>query len=200
MADCFKIIIITPENSVWEEGIFINALFNTGLNLLHIRKRGYNITELRNLISSISDDFHPRIVIHNHYELLQDFNLKGIHLPEKLRETATNSQGRIISTSYHNPEDIKSESNCFEYAFLSPIFPSISKQGYQSSLNIQQIKSFLAHPVPFPIIALGGITGSNIMQVHNMGFSGAACLGYIWESRNPVEQFEKLRKAVTGTN
>jgi len=201
MTDRFKIVIITAEKPVSEEGFLINNLFEEGLELLHIRKPDCDILEARNLISSISVDFHHRIVLHNHYELLQDFNLKGIHLPEKMRKEALFKQAvKVVSTSFHKPEDILSENKRFEYAFLSPIFSSISKQGYQPSLTIQQIKDFLAHPVPFPIIALGGITDKNIIQVHNMGFNGAACIGYIWESQNPVEQFTKLRKVVTSTN
>jgi thiamine monophosphate synthase len=201
MADNFKILIITPEKPVSDEGLLINALFEAGLELLHIRKPGYGINEVRNLINSVSVNFHPRIIIHNHYELLQDFNLKGIHLSEKVREEDPVKQTmKVVSTSFHKLENIINESRHFEYAFLSPIFSSISKQGYQPSLNIQQIKDFLAHTVPFPIIALGGITDENVMQVRKMGFSGAACIGYIWESQNPAERLAKLKKAVAATN
>ena len=189
----FKIIIITSEKSLSEEGLLINALFESGLELLHIRKPGCDIAETQNLINSISVEFHPRIVIHSHYELLEDFNLKGIHLPENIRARADNlNLKKIVSTSFHNLEDISNEPTQFEYAFLGPVFPSISKQGYQPFLTIQQIKDFLIHPVPFPVIALGGITDKNIMQIRTTGFSGAACLGYIWESPNPVERFEKV--------
>jgi thiamine-phosphate pyrophosphorylase len=201
MAINFKIIVITLENPVSEEGSLINALFRSGLELLHIRKPGYTLIEVRDLISSISVDFHPRIVIHNHYELSQDFHLKGIHLPENVRrEKKNNETAKVISTSFHSLDDILIEKRRFEYAFLSPVFSSISKEGYQPCLNIQQIKDFLAHPVPFPLVALGGITDKNIMEVRDMGFNGAACIGYIWESQNPVEQFAKLKGAVTAIN
>ena len=201
MGDNFKIIIITPEKDISEEVLLINALFEAGLELLHIRKPFYNLIETRHLIDSIPVYFHPRIVIHNHYELLQDYNLKGIHLPEKVREGAPIKQTiKVVSTPFHKMEDILSENKHFEYAFLSPVFSSISKQDYRPSFEIQKIKDFLACPLPFPIIALGGITDENVMQVRNMGFSGAACIGYVWESQNPVERLAKLKKAVTATN
>lgn len=201
MTHYFKILIITPENVISREGTLINALFEAGLEVLHIRKPGLPKVEIQNLINSISADFHSRVVIHSHYELVHDFHLKGIHLPEKLRKEAlTNETLKVISTSFHKLEDITNENKHFEYAFLSPVFESISKQGYHPFLAIQQIKSFLAHPIPFPLIALGGISDKNVMQVREMGFSGAACIGYIWESQNPVEQFNKLIKVLTSIN
>ncbi len=196
----FKLIIITPENSIPGEAGFINRLFTEGLELLHIRKPEYAIEETRNLLESISPAFYPKIVLHSHFKLLHEFHLKGAHLPEKIRrEGSTVSINHIISTSFHNKEDILAEKTDFEYAFLSPIFPSISKPGYKSSIKIESLPELLKSSekqIWFPVIALGGINSTTILQAKNMGFGGAACIGYIWKSTNPVEQFKKLQKTL----
>jgi thiamine-phosphate pyrophosphorylase len=166
--------------------------------LLHIRKPFYTKEETRNLIQSIPPAFHSRIVLHQHYELLNEFNLKGAHLPEMLR--TQNETGRIknvVSTSFHNPGDILASQATFEYAFFSPVFPSISKQGYSPMIAIKKIQSFFRENlVRFPIIALGGITDQTILHVKEIGFNGVACIGYIWGNNTPVEQFKKLQKIV----
>jgi len=196
----FKLIVITPEKEITEEANLLTNLFESGLQLLHLRKPDYTINEIRNLITDIPAIFHPKIVLHSHYELLNDFNLKGIHLPEKLRlEGNTKQIKNIVSTSFHKIEDILSTKTNFEYAFLSPIFQSISKEGYEPVIKPNVLKDFFRlNKINFPVIALGGITDQNVIQVRDIGFFGAACIGYVWENPNPIQQFKKLQKLIQG--
>ena len=196
----FKVIIITPEKYITGEAGLINALFEAGLQVLHIRKPSYHMEGARNLINSISKDFHSRIVLHSHYELLGDFNLKGAHLPEKIR-TGVNITGikKVVSSSFHRVEDIIKEKMNFEYVFFSPVFQSISKEGHGPSSRVQKMKDYLKSgkkDFHFPVVALGGITDKNLPEAREIGFGGVACLGYIWENPDPVDQFKNLLKIV----
>lgn len=198
LTETFKLIVITPEKDIAGEPGLINALFEVGLQLLHLRKPAYSVAETRNLLNAVSVHFHPKIVLHSHYELLNDFNLKGAHLPEKIRNT-TNTDGikHIISTSFHTMEDILIEKMNFEYAFFSPVFQSLSKQGYKPTMEPEVLKDLFnsnRNKIRFPVIALGGITDKNILQAQDMSFNGAACIGYIWENHSPVKQLKKLQK------
>lgn len=192
----FKLIVITPEKYITGEAGLINALFDAGLQSLHIRKPSYHSEGTKNLLNSISKDFHPKIVLHGNYELLGDFDLKGAHLPERIRKGSRTSNIRnIVSSSFHRLEDIVIEEKHFEYVFFSPVFQSVSKQGYLPSIRMHKIKKYLQpdkNLIHLPVIGLGGITDKNIKEVYDMGFSGAACLGYIWENPKPIEQFSKL--------
>lgn len=198
----FKLIILSPEKDIPGEAPTINRLFEAGLEILHIRKHDHTRQEVKNLISAVQKDFHPRIVLHQHYELLDEFDLKGAHLTEHRRkEGRTFGIKNIISTSYHKLGDITREKVHFEYALLSPIFKSISKKSHVSKIEIDTLQAFFlaGSPQPkFPIIALGGINELNIIQAKEIGFSGAACIGYIWENPQPVEQFKKLQKIIQG--
>jgi len=200
MADTFKLIVVTPEKDIAEEPALIKALFEAGLTILHVRKPDFSSQELISLFKAIPQEFHPKIVIHNNYELLNNFNLKGAHLPEKNRKGGDISWIKnIVSTSFHRLEDIRAEKINFEYVFFSPVFQSISKKGYGPSVEIKVLNEFLhtkGTQIPFPIVALGGITDKTILQAKDMGFNGAACIGYIWEGSNPVERFIKLQKII----
>jgi thiamine-phosphate pyrophosphorylase len=200
MAKDFKLIIITEEKDIYGESQLIPLLFEAGLPLLHIRKPFHTLQETKALIKSIPAAFHSKIVLHGHYELLNDFNLKGAHLPERIRKESDISQIKsIVSTSFHTLEDIGTEKINFEYAFFSPVFQSISKPGYGPSSETKKIKDHLAsNKTTYPLIALGGITDKNILQLPDMGFKGAACIGYIWEHHNPVEQYKKLQIILHG--
>jgi thiamine-phosphate pyrophosphorylase len=202
MSEKFKLIVITTEKAGKDESDLINELFEAGLQSLHLRKPNYSIEETKTLLNAISSDFHPKIVIHKHYELLNVFNLKGAHLSEIARkEGKTNAIRNIISSSFHRLDSILTTAYKFEYAFFSPVFQSISKRGYRPSVKPEILTDFFISKksqLKFPVIALGGITDTNILQTQNMGFSGAACIGYIWENNSPVVQFNTLQKLLQG--
>jgi thiamine-phosphate pyrophosphorylase len=73
--------------------------------------------------------------------------------------------------------------------FISPIYPSISKKGYSSSINwVKEIR--LRTNFNTTLVALGGITPYRIKELKTMGFDDYALLGTIWEADQPLKQFE----------
>uniref|UniRef100_A0A0G4I3P9 Thiamine phosphate synthase/TenI domain-containing protein n=1 Tax=Chromera velia CCMP2878 TaxID=1169474 RepID=A0A0G4I3P9_9ALVE len=84
-----------------------------------------------------------------------------------------------------------------DYAFLSPIFPSISKEGYRpgafSSLPGNELQRRLCG-VPFPVFALGGISEKNVLSEKLKGFAGVGLLGSVWQSPDPVAAFSEIRE------
>ncbi|MHB8261916.1 MAG: thiamine phosphate synthase [Bacteroidia bacterium] len=193
----FKIIVITPEIDSPKETTVICKLFEMGLQVLHLRKPNTSIDELRKYIQRIPKQFHKRVVLHSHYELIKEFNLKGVHLTEKAREsvkeinTLKRKKTKSISTSFHGMEKVSKNRRKYEYVFLSPVFDSISKQGYKSNFTSNGLTLFLKKTKQ-RVIALGGIDDKNIETLIQLNFSGAAILGFVWGSKTPVENYKKL--------
>lgn len=192
-------IVITKPDNTPDEIASIVRMFHAGLDVLHLRKPGISRTELLHFFQNIPEKYHQRIVVHQHYEVITEFRLKGIHLPERIRESHSinlrqwlseyRKKGFSVSTSFHAVRDIKFYTRYpFDYAFLSPVFDSISKKGHQGQLFDLSNKK-----LPFPIIALGGVTPRHIPQLKKRGFSGAASLGYIWNSKDPAEACKELK-------
>ncbi|MGZ4048350.1 MAG: thiamine phosphate synthase, partial [Bacteroidia bacterium] len=50
------------------------------------------------------------------------------------------------------------------------------------------------------IIALGGIDENTIQEAINLGFDGAAVLGAIWMSKDPLEKFINLQNSLKKIN
>ncbi len=188
----FEIIVITPETDFLKETKVICRLFEVGLKTLHLRKSNASLNELRNYIQHIPKQFHKKIVIHSHYELAKEFNLKGIHLSEKAKKLKfRNNHLKIVSASFHSTKDILKNRRKYEYVLLSPVFDSISKYRYKSNFTSDELTVFLKKTKQH-VVALGGIDDKNIKEVKQLNFSGAAALGFIWESKKPVESYKKL--------
>jgi len=190
------LIVITSEKEVKNEAQKINQLFEAGLECLHFRKPSWNIDQYKGLLNQIDSTFHNRIVIHHFHELINKFNLKGIHFPEQKRKDHIdnpgqyfkhlNMFGKTISSSFHEPEELDGCYFEFDYHFLSPVFSSISKQGYKG-------RAFDVNHIDKLIIGLGGITASNLKEVRKLGYKGIAVLGSIWHSENVIKNFQNIK-------
>jgi thiamine-phosphate pyrophosphorylase len=191
------IIVITPEEFVQNETDIINELFQEGLDLLHIRKPFISSEEMTDFIQKVDAKFHCQLVLHSHYDLAKKFNISRLHFREIDRQNGlyTSFADKTISTSVHDIEAFNKLTNEWEYAFISPVFPSISKKGYGENSNIlNEIKRRQNSDVK--LITLGGINENNINEVFSNRVDGVALLGVIWESDEPVQIFKKCRQNV----
>ena len=69
-----------------------------------------------------------------------------------------------------------------DYVSLSPIFDSISKQGYMSAFTDNDIADASRKGIiDGKVYALGGVTYKRIETVKFMGFGGAMILGDAWK-------------------
>jgi len=172
-----KTIIITPPAPQKDETILCNLLFAHGLGLLHLRKPGGDRTVYEEFIRRIEPRYRKRIVLHEHYELVSEYHLHGIHLGSGHASDFSLYPNYRVSISCHTVEEIKALPFRPDYCFLSPVFDSISKQGYAS--KFPQLPDLSG--IRIPVIALGGITPEKIASCRMAGFQGVAALGYIWE-------------------
>lgn len=185
------LIVITPPYHVPGEERIVNRLFENGLHLLHLRKPGAEREIFEGFIQKIEPRFRERIVVHDHFDLAEAYGLRGIHL--KSNQTGSFSEREryaSVSVSCHTFEEIDALPFTPDYVFLSPVFDSISKQGYKSAFSPETLKEGLKKTT-VPVVALGGITADNAATCRKLGFRGIALLGYLWD--NPTEAVTRFR-------
>jgi len=190
-------IIITNPSAVKDEIGSINSLFEEGLSLLHIRKPNFSEFEMAQYVHQIKLEFRSKLVLHSHHQLADDFGINRIHFCERERKTirVNNVESKIISTATHSIKDLNSLSSDYEYAFLSPVYASISKENYFPKTNlledIKQRTNFDSK-----MVALGGIHSGNIEVTLQNGFDNIALLGTIWNNDHPTKQFKLCQQIV----
>ena len=189
---CNYRIVISSPTSVTNEIEKIKALFELGLNLFHLRKPYWSFRETMLFIEQIPPVYHNKIVIHDYYDLTKHYELYGIH--SKLPVWNLGARSSVsTSTSTHSISEFNNIDALFDYAFLSPIFPSISKLGYKSTENWKEVLEKRTNRNT-KLIALGGVHPDNITDLNNMGFDGYALLGAIWTLPDGIKNFERCMK------
>ena len=191
------IVLIAPEKDIPNEIEILQQLFKEGLEYYHFRKPEKNYEEHMVYLNQIDEKYHDRIVTHYFHELINEFNLKGIHFQEQKRIDALENGseyfigldmiGKTMSSSFHEPSVL---ANCdieFDYHLLSPVFSSISKKGYEG-------RGFDVNHIDKTIIGMGGINTDTIQETLELGFQGIGVLGGVWNTETPVESFKNIKR------
>lgn len=177
----FKLIVISSPSLLADEACVINALFARGMERFHLRKPDATSAQVSQLVSGIEPRYYQRITMHYHFDVAEQFALGGVHVNARCPEPPSDWRG-LVSTSCHSLSEVEQLSDTYSYAFLSPIFDSISKVGYNSAFSTNDIANAAERGlINERIIALGGITPQRIAMLDEWGFGGCAVLGAIWK-------------------
>jgi thiamine-phosphate pyrophosphorylase len=199
-------IVISNPHTITNEIDIVHSLFEEGMKLFHIRKPNFCESEMKEFLNSINPNYRINLVLHSHHHLAEDYGINRLHfnenkrkvtmlLPNNSRFEQYNLNGFRLSTSTHSIEDFNKLGKEFDYAFLGPVFPSISKQNYSSKIDlteaIKKRKNFTTQ-----LIALGGIKPTNTKETIKNGFDCVALLGTIWEQNNAIKNFKLCQEIV----
>ena len=199
-----KLILMTTPYFFVEEHQILNALFDEGLDILHLRKPNTEPVYSERLLTLIPECYRKRIVVHDFFYLKNEYKLKGIHLNHRNPELPPKYKGHI-SCSCHTPEEVMLHKKICDYVFLSPIFDSISKEDYSSTFTKADLQVLARQKViDRKVMALGGVDLENMATIKALGFGGAVILGDIWNRfsiystenfKELIAHFRRLRKA-----
>lgn len=191
-----RFIVITEPQFADNEADIIAQLLRWGVDLIHIRKPEAAAKDVESLIKAIPAELHNRLVLHDCFELSAHFALHGLHLNRRNSVLPDGFQG-CVSRSCHTLEEVERHKPMCDYVFLSPIFNSISKQGYASAFTPQVLSDAKRQGIiDGKVFALGGITADNIETTKRYGFGGTAFLGDVWNRTND-ENFEAYIKHIS---
>lgn len=179
-----KLIVVTTPTFFVEEDKIITELFEEGLDILHLRKPETPAMYAERLLTLIPEKYHRRIVTHEHFYLKEEFNLMGIHLNTRNPKEPHDYSGHISCTC-HTLEEVKNRKHFYDYLFMSPVFDCITKEGVSSAFSALDLRqASKEHIIDSKVIALGGITPDNILQIKDYGFGGAVIMGDLWNKFN----------------
>lgn len=180
-----ELILISSPVAIPDELIRLNDYFDQGLKLFHLRKPYSSLEKIKEFLDKINPEFYPRIALHSHHALGENYGINRLHYTEDLRSITSKmtiadqvAKGKVISTSIHSIEMFRKLTDLFTYSFLGPVFPSISKQGYGDPFEPKKWLKLKNNSTK--AIAIGGIKSTNIQALKKLGFNGAAVLGTIW--------------------
>jgi len=196
-----KLILMTTPYFFVEEDQILNALFDEGLELLHLRKPETEPILSERLLSLLPEEHRKKIIVHDHFYLKNEYNLRGIHLNGRNPQLPEKYKGHISCTCY-NYEELQLRKKQMTYTILSSLYDEGGSPLFTNvSLREQARKGLLDKKV----IAQGHVTLSHIAELRDLGFGGVVIVGDLWnrfnlysaqDYKDLIVHFRKLRKAV----
>src|ERR1700746_3780497 len=137
-----KLIVISNPTDLINEQEIVCSLFEAGLECFHVRKPAFSKEGIQKYIRRFSSIHQNKIFIHDEF------------------------------LKFHSIEEMEKNNKKYEYAFLSPVFDSISKEGYKSKFDLNELKSSLLFrkETKGEVYALGGIDEDKIEIINELGF------------------------------
>ena len=192
-----KLIVVTAPTFFVEEDKIITALFEEGLDILHLRKPETPAMYSERLLTLIPEKYHKRIVTHEHFYLQEEFSLMGIHLNARNPKEPHDYSGHVSCTC-HSMEEVQNKKHFYDYLFLSPVYDCITKSGVASGFTAEELRQAgKSKIVDGRGMALGGI-----LEIKDYGFGGAVVMGDLWNKFNActdrdyleiIRHFKKLK-------
>ena len=178
-----------------EEASAIDCLLDSGaIDIMHLRKPESGKEYYEALIKEISELSRGKLMTDRFPDLVKNQGLLGLHLKSgRIDDVAYNlkTDGFLLSRSCHHLADSEeTDISTFDYTFLSPLFDSISKQGYKASPSLLNAAIEETTEVN-KIIGLGGVTPDKFEKLYRLKFCGAALLGYLWQLNKTKEEIAR---------
>jgi len=195
-----KLAVVSTPHFFVEEHQILTALFDEGLELLHLRKPESEPVFCERLLTLIPIAYRKRIVVHDHFYLQHEYSLRGIHLNMRNPEPPRAYRG-TLSCTCHTPEEVRQRKKQMDYVFLSGVFGTDS-----AAFSAAQLREMSkAGTLGSKVYAQGNISLDNIGTLKDYGFGGAVVFSDLWNRFNIystqdfsdiIAHFRRLQKAI----
>ena len=139
---------------------------------------GRKLAELARRVIAIANAGHTKVLINSRVDVAMACGAGGVHLPNDSLPVATVRSivppGWLIGVSTHTLEEAQSAERAgADYVLFSPVFESISKQGYGPAQGLETLR-WVCNQMTIPVLALGGVTKENAASCIHAGAAGVA--------------------------
>ena len=183
--------ISPPDDEYPQEAHLIVQLLDAGLLRYHIRKPVGSQRATESLIQAVPEVYHSRLSLHQHDALVDRYEVCLHHTSHTVH-----GERAARSCSLHHLSSLETALDGYDYAFLSPIFPSISKAGYGPSWTESSLRAALKPDYPTRLYALGGVQPGKLALAQSLGFEGVVLHGALWQAADPLQVFQSFRAMV----
>jgi len=155
-----------------------------GIELVQVREKqlpGRLLFELVRDAVGVTAGTNTRLLVNERFDIALASEADGVHLTSTSipadRVRASMPSGFLIGVSAHSGDEVfAAKAAGADYAMIGPVFDT---PGKREPLGIDVLRDLSAAVAPFPVIAVGGIDGTNIRSVLDARAAGFAAIRYL---------------------
>lgn len=178
---------------------WVKKLLLLGIKTIQLRIKDKQQPDLEEeILKSIeyANQFQAKLFINDHWAIALRLGAYGVHLgQEDLEEAdlvAICEGGLRLGISTHCYREV-ARAHAFHPSYMAcgPIFPTTSKQMPFAAQGLENLRRW-CRSLPYPLVAIGGISADNLQDVIETGVSGFALISAITQAADPSASTEHL--------
>lgn len=179
------------------EGV-VEDVLKSGATFLQLREKiqGHEeIVEMAKKLQALCKKYKVPFVVNDDIMAAKEMDADGVHIGQsdmeytKAREIL--GPDKIIGVSAGNLQEAKeAERVGADYIGVGAVFHTDTKKD-ATSLTMDQLKE-ICEAVSIPVVAIGGISVDNALELKGTGIDGICVISAIFGSENPSEATKKL--------
>ncbi len=177
-----------------------------GCKWVQLRMKGATTDELRAVAVKSQQMCRERgatFIIDDNVALVRELHADGVHLGRN--DMPISEARRILGSDYiiggtaNTIDDVEMHYRSgANYIGCGPFRYTTTKSNLSPVLGLQGYSNIIAEMkrrgLEIPVVAIGGITASDIPQIMQTGMSGIAVSGAVLNAENPAEEMKRLIK------
>ncbi|MGO2696267.1 MAG: thiamine phosphate synthase [Bavariicoccus seileri] len=180
----------------------IVAACQHGITLIQLREKDITTIEYVNWardVKQITDNYGVPLIINDRVDVCMAVDASGVHIgPEDLPVKEARKiigEDKILGVSANDvPAAISAYKDQADYIGVGSIFKKNQPVERQMAA-LKQLKSIVTD-VPIPVVAIGGLTETNLYLLRDSGVAGVAMISEIMQSSNVTEKTKQLRRSI----
>jgi len=158
-----------------------------------------NLLKISNKIKKITKKHNVKFIINDKPLIAKKVGADGCHIGQKDKDYKSSrkilGKNKTIGVTCHNSKKLalKAKRHGANYVAFGSFFKSSTKKtAFKANLEILR---WAKKKISMPIVAIGGINGSNYKKILSSGANFIACSSYIWNNKklDPVSAIRKFR-------
>ncbi|WP_158848995.1 thiamine phosphate synthase [Algibacter sp. L1A34] len=179
----------------------IHSACAAGAELIQLRLKKYDlktVLETAKKAREITEHFQTRLIINDYYKIAAEVKADGVHLGKSDTSPTIARKGlaswQIIGGTASTLADCKKLiDQKVDYIGLGPFRFTETKENLSPVLGEEGYKTILESlKTDIPVIAIGGITLNDILDIMITGVYGIAVSGEITSDFNKISKFKEL--------
>ena len=197
-----KIVLMTKPTFFVEEDKILTALFDEGLDNLHLYKPGAAPVYSERLLTLLPDDIYSKTTVHEHFYLKEEYGLRGIHIDDATSPLPEGFKGKFSRTCA-SIDEIREARRKTEYVFLKDTFSTTDDEKANQLQNARLERAADCGLIDKKVYAFGGVNIDNIRVAKELGFGGIVICNDLWDRfdihhqldyKELITHFERIRK------
>jgi len=180
----------------------VQAAVAAGIDLVQIREKKLNATVLYQLSANaagLTKGSATKLLINDRSDIAAAVAADGVHLTtnslpaEVVRRTF--GDGFLIGVSTHSAAEASvARRSGADFVVFGPVFETASKSKYGTPVGLANLEKVCSKLSPFPVLALGGLTISNVADCIKAGAHGIAAIRMLSDPHRLSDVVSEIRE------